>query len=121
MIVAFLAISVVIVLTKPFLRQKGVDVVVLQAANVLMYLVSLVAFLMTRPAIDSTNTHRFIRAVYTGFIVKFFVVVIAAFIYFQLVNKVNTPALILSMLLYFVYTYIEVSSLLRLMKGKKNA
>ena len=53
---------------------------------------------------------------------KFFVVAIAAFIYIMVTKKnVNKPALFFCMGLYIVYTFFEVSSLLRVLKQKKNA
>ena len=51
--------------------------------------------------------------------IKFFVCLIAAFIYFMLAKKnVNKPALIICMGLYIVYTVLEVAALQKLLKQK---
>jgi len=47
---------------------------------------------------------------------------VAAFAYIMMEKKnVNKPALIICMGLYLVYTFVEVSSLQKLLKQKKNA
>jgi hypothetical protein len=50
------------------------------------------------------------------------VIAIAAFIYIQMAKKeVNKPALFACMGLYLVYTFIEISTLTKMLKQKKNA
>ena len=60
---------------------------------------------------------------YGGFIIKFFTVAVAtSFTYIMITKKnVNKPALLSCMLLYVVYTFIEVKTLLGVLKQKKNA
>jgi hypothetical protein len=54
--------------------------------------------------------------------IKFFLIAIAAFVYIMVAKKnLNKPALITCMGLYLVYTFVEVSSLQKLLKQKKNA
>ena len=88
----------------------------------LLVFILLNVFLITYRSLQSSNPNSFVRAMYGGFIIKFFAVAIAAFIYIMITNKnVNKPALIACMLLYVVYTFIEVKTLLGLLKQKKNA
>ena len=49
--------------------------------NLLLFIVTLITFLLTYRSLKSTNPNVFVRAMYGGFIIKFFVVAIAAFIY----------------------------------------
>jgi len=122
MILVFIFLNVFFLLNQSWLAQKNLDQNVLIIGNLLLFLVSLVTFLITRKSLQSKNPNSFVRAMYGGFIVKFFVVAIAAFIYIMMAKKnVNKPALFTCMGLYIIYTFFEVSALLRLLKKKKNA
>ena len=122
MILIFIFLNAFFLLNKGWLAQKNLDQNVLIIGNLLLFLVSLVTFLITRQSLQSKNPNAFVRAMYGGFIVKFFVVAIAAFIYIMMAKKnVNKAALFTCMGLYIIYTFFEVSALLRLLKKKKNA
>lgn len=120
MFLVFIILNTLFIAGKSFLVKKGIDQSVVLIGNVVLFLVTFVAFHLTRRSLNNKNPHVFVRAVYTGFIVKFFIVVIAAFIYFQLAEQISKPALFVVLVLYLVYTFIEVSALLRLLKGQKN-
>ena len=67
------------------------------------------------------NTQGFLRLVYGAFLLKFFVLAIVAFIYIAVFKKViNKPGLFGCFGLYFIYTFIEMRSVLKLSK-KPNA
>jgi hypothetical protein len=107
---------------KTWLANKGIDQSVLIGGNLLLFLVSLITFLITYRSLKAKNPNIFVRAMYGGFIIKFFVVAIAAFIYIMVTKEhVNKPALFICMGLYVLYTFFEVSSLIRVLKQKKNA
>jgi hypothetical protein len=122
MILVFILLNAFFLVDRAWLDKKGIDQDVLIIGNMLLFLVSLGTFLITHRSLQSTNQNAFVRAMYGGFIIKFFVVAIAAFVYIMAAKKnVNKPALFICMGLYIVYTFIEVSSLLRVLKQKKNA
>lgn len=121
MLLVFVLINALLFLSKNWLAAKNVDYDVLIIGNLVLLLVSLISFLITYRSLDNQNAHAFVRAIYTGFIAKFFLVAIAAFIYIMLVDSINKPALFLCMGLYIVYAFLEVSSLLRILKKKRNA
>jgi len=122
MILIFIFLNAFFLLSKSWLAQKNLDQNVLIIGNLLLFLVSLVTFLITQRSLQSKNPNAFVRAMYGGFIVKFFVVAIAAFIYIMMAKKnVNKPALFTCMGLYIIYTFFEVSALLRVLKQKQNA
>jgi hypothetical protein len=107
---------------KSMLQRLNIDQDLLLFGNILLLLVTLCSFLLLTRGVYSANPNAFVRSMYGSFILKFFVIAIAAFVYIQLAQKaVNKPALIACMLLYIVYTFIEVSILLKLLKQKKNA
>ncbi len=121
MILVFILLNAFFMVGKSWLAQKGVDQDVLVIGNLVLFLVSLLSFLLTSRSLKSDNHHAFVRAVYSGFIIKFFVVALAAFVYIMLAeNGINKPALFICMALYFVYAFLEVSPLLRVLKQKKN-
>ena len=122
MILIFILLNAFFLTGRVWLAKKGIDQEVLIIGNMLLFLVSLVTFLITHRSLQSINPNAFVRAMYGGFIIKFFVVAIAAFVYIMATKKdVNKPALFTCMGLYIVYTFFEVSSLLRILKQKKNA
>lgn len=118
----FIAISSIAALSKSWLAAKGISLNVLLAGNLLLFMVSLIAFLITHKALRSSNPQAFVRAMYGSFIIKFFVLAIAAFIYIMVTKKnVNKPALVACAALYIIYTGIETRGLMKLLKQKKNA
>lgn len=122
MVLVFILINGFFVLAKSALDKWGVDQSVAIGGNLILFLVSLASFLLTRRSLRSANPNAFVRAIYGSFIIKFFVCAIAAFAYIMTVKKeVNKPALFICMALYIVYTALEVSALLKLLKQKKNA
>jgi hypothetical protein len=122
MIILFILLNAVFLTGKSWLTRKGIDTDVVIVGNLLLFLVSLASFLLTRRSLASANPHSFVRAMYGSFIIKFFVCAIAAFVYIVAVKKdVSKPALFVCMGLYIAYTAIEVSSLTKLLKQQKNA
>ena len=122
MILVFILLNVFFITARQWLVNKGVDQEVMIIGNLLLFVVSVIIFLITHRSLQSSNPNSFVRAMYGGFIIKFFAVAIAAFIYIMIAKKnVNKPALFACMLLYVVYTFIEVKTLLGVLKQKKNA
>lgn len=122
MILIFILINAFLITGKDWLAKKGIDQEVLIVGNLVLFAVMFLSFVLTRRSFNSSNPQHFVRAIYGGFIIKFFVIAIAAFAYIMVVKKnVNKPALFTCMGLYVLYTVFEVSSLLRLLKPKKNA
>lgn len=107
---------------KSWLEKNGVDQLVLIGGNLLLFIVSLTAFFITFKALKSANPQAFVRAMYGSFMIKFFLIVVAAFIYIMIAKKeVNKPALVICGGLYIIYTAIETRALMKLLKQKKNA
>jgi hypothetical protein len=107
MLIVFVFLSAFFVTGRAFLVKKGADPDVLIVGNLLLFGVSLLAFLISYKALQSSNPQSFVRAMYGSFIIKFFVIAIAAFVYIMITKKdVNKPSLIGCMILYAVYTFI---------------
>jgi hypothetical protein len=122
MILVFILLNAFFLVGKDWLLKKGIDQEVLIAGNLILFIVTLVTFLITYRSLKAGNPNVFVRAMYAGFIIKFFVIAITAFVYIMAVKKnVNKPALFTCMGLYVVYTVLEIGSLFRILKQKKNA
>src|SRR4051812_37146466 len=118
----FVILTALFVSTKTLLTRWNVDQDVLIVGNMVLIIVTLVSYLLLYRGLQSVNPHAFVRAMYLSFIVKFFIIVLAAALYILIAkSKVNKPGLIICLFLYLVYTFIEVSVLTKLMKQKKNA
>ena len=122
MILVFILLNAFFIAGKNMLARWEVDQSVVITGNLILFVVSLASFLLTRRSLTSANPNAFVRAMYGSFMIKFFVCAIAAFAYIMAVKKeLSKPALITCMGLYIVYTAIEVSALTKLLKHRKNA
>jgi hypothetical protein len=121
LVLFFLALNGFFIAGDAMLRRWGADRDVLIIGNVLLFAITLVSFLVSSRGLRSTNTHAFIRSVYGSIMLKLFLCIIAAFIYIAIYQKnLNKPALFTLMGLYLVYTFMEVSILMKLLKQKPN-
>jgi hypothetical protein len=121
-VILFIILNGFFIAGKSMLERWGMDREVLIIGNLVLFLVTLTSFLITQRGLNNSNTHAFIRSVYGGFMIKFFVCAIAAFVYISM-NKehLNRPALFTCMGLFLVYLFLEVAALMKLLKAKKNA
>ena len=104
------------------MEEKGVDQSVLIIGNLILFLATLGSVIISWRGVTSSNPQASVRSMYGSFMIKFFVIAIAAFVYIMVTKKdVNKPALIACAGLYIVYTFIEVAVLTRMLKKKKNA
>ena len=121
LVIIFILLNAVFITAKSWLAKKGVDQEILIVGNLILFVVSLSAFLLTNKSLKSSNPNAFVRAMYGSFIIKFFVVAIAAFIYIMVAKKnVNKPALIACAGLYIIYTGLETRALMKTLRQKKN-
>jgi hypothetical protein len=118
----FIVLTVFFYFAKNMLEENGVDHLVLIAGNTILVAVTVLAYLVSARSFPSTNPNASVRALYGSFMIKFFLIAIAAFAYIIAARKnVNKPALIICMGLYMIYTFIEVSVLTKSLRKKENA
>lgn len=105
-----------------WLVKKGVNNDVLIFGNLIVFIATLLSVIVYLRSLKGSGGGAALRGMYGSFMIKFFTCLVAAFAYIMVVKKnVNKPALIICLGLYVVYTVIEVSSLQKLLKQKKNA
>jgi hypothetical protein len=121
LLIVFIVLNGFFIAAKSWLAEKGIQHEVLIVGNMLICGVSLLSVLITQRSFKSTNPNVFVRAVYSGFVIKFFVLAIAALIYIVMSGQnVSRPAIFSCMALYGIYSFIEVAALMRILKQKKN-
>jgi hypothetical protein len=117
----FLALMAVFFLLWIFDKNSGVDYRVLMGGNLLLFIIGMISLKMNTGAMKHQNTQGFLRLVYGAFLLKFFVLAMVAFVYIALFKKaINKPGLFGCFGLYFIYTFIEMRSVLKMSK-KPNA
>ena len=116
----FLVVVIVIFAMKKTLEASDVNTSLLLGGNVLLYLVSLVSIMMYSKKIDPKRPGAAVSGVYGGFMLKFAVIAIAAFLYMLLTPVINKNGLIGCAILYLVYHILGTYLSLQLNKKKEN-
>jgi len=121
LVIIFLIVAVVILVGRDFLQKNGFDWQVLSGGNLFIYLVTAVSMHMLSKGLHADNTHAFLRNAYGGIMVKLFACAGAAFIYILVSGEnLNKPGLFACMLLYLIYTFVELSVIMKQSNAKKN-
>ena len=121
-IMIFLVLNSVFLVLMKKLETWGVDYSVLVIGNLLVFAISFLSYWMAVRGLTTKNNHAFFRWVYGSVMLKLFLLAGVAFAYIMMNKKeVNKPALFFCMGLYIVYTFIEVSALMKVNKQKTNA
>lgn len=122
MLLLFIVVNALFIAGQHTAARWGIDNEVVIVGNLILCALTVCAFLITRRSLRSENPNVFVRAMYSNFMIKLFVCAAAAFTYFIIAKpNVNKPGILVCMGLYAVYTAIEVSSLTKLLRNKKNA
>jgi len=104
------------------LEAWGFDYSVLVFGNIIVFGISLLSYWMAVKGLTTKNNHAFFRWVYGSVMMKLFILAGVAFVYIMMNKKeVNTPGLFFCMGLYVIYTFIEISGLMKVSKQKTNA
>src|SRR4030095_13678041 len=101
----FLGLTAVILALKFVLPDAGIDYRVLFLGILLLFIIGWISVRMNKKAMEHKNLQVFLRLVYGSFLMKFFLLALAAFIYIAIYKKnINKPALFGCCALYFIYT-----------------
>ena len=121
LVIVFVITAGLIFIFREFLETRGFDWQVLSGGNLLVYIVTVVSMHLLSKGLNADNTNAFLRGAYSGILLKLFACAGAAFIYILLAGKnLNKPALFGCMFLYLVYTFVELSVILKQSNAKKN-
>lgn len=117
----FIIIGVILIFAKEFFKRNhiNIDVEVLQGANAILYILSLITLNLQIKAMKNTNPNVFIRSVMGSMIIKMFIVVAIVFAYTILSgDHFNKRGIFISLFFYLIYLAVEVYSLMKLNKQK---
>lgn len=121
LVVVFLIAAVLIFVFRDFLESHGFDWQVLSGGNLFIYLVTAVSMHMLTKGLNAPHTNAFLRNAYGAILIKLFACAGAAFIYILVSGKnLNKPALFGCMFLYLLYTFVELSVIMKYSNAKKN-
>jgi len=122
LILVFFLITLAMVLGKNLLLRLGADPMVIIAGNTLLFAVSLGSFFLYQRAMAHPTTMGFLRNTYSGLFLKLLACVFAILIYVMIAkDHVNKPGIFACVFLYFVYTLLEMRSLMQWNKARRNA
>lgn len=118
----FIVLSIVFFVAAGALMTRGIDYRVLLTGNVLLFAVTAVSFFLYIKGLRNQNVQAFIRVMYGSLLIKFFVCLVAVLIYAMVARTaVNRGGILGDFVLYLLYTFLEVRTLLRISKKPKNA
>jgi hypothetical protein len=120
-VILFIVLNAFFIAGRGLLERWGASQDVLIWGNLLLFVLTIVSFFVAQKGLWDTNPHAFVRSVFGSIMLKLFASLIAAFIYIFLTRKdLNKPAFFTLMGLYLVYTFIEVSTLTKMLKQRAN-
>ena|SRR5579862_6778846 len=100
----------------------NVSIEVLFIGNLILYIATSCSFAFYQKALRNNNVHFFMRMFYAALFIKMFSCIVATILYVVIAkSNVNKMAIIGCLILYCVYTFIEIKILMRLSRQQKNA
>ena len=121
-VILFVIINGFFLIGKNMLQRWDVDEDVVAVGNMILFVITLISFLLAQRGLNNSHPHAFVRAVYMSVMLKLFACIIVAFVYISVYkSNLNKPALFICMGLYLVYTFLEVATLTKMLKQKRNA
>ena len=95
------------------------DKAVMIVGNTILFVATFISFYLYLRSLANNNVHAFLRMIYGGMFAKMLICLFAALIYIMIVKKdVSKGAIFGLMFLYFVYTFTEISIIMKL--SRKN-
>ena len=107
---------------KSLLARWSVNQEVMILGNIILFTATAISYYFYYKSLQNNNSHAFARMITLGMFIKLLLCLGASFIYIMVAGKeVNLGGVIGCMILYMIYTFMEVSSLMKLSKRNKNA
>jgi hypothetical protein len=122
LLIFFICINAFLIAAKNWLAIRGIDQTVVILGNLLLCVVTFLSLYFYQRAMTHPSTAGFLRNTYSGIMIKLFVCMIVVLLYALAAGtKMNKGGLFACIFLYFVYAILEMRSLLRWNKERKNA
>lgn len=118
-VIIFFIVTALCLILSFWLDANNVNHNVLLNANVLLFFLGLISAFMHIKSLRSNNPYAFVRNVTALSFIKLIVIAVAVFIYlFTSKENKSIYAVGIAMLLYVIYTIIEVKAAMRLNKDR---
>src|SRR4051812_25171966 len=115
--ILFIIVNSFCFLFKNWLDAKNIDHLVVIGANCILFVLSATVYYLHKKAAKNKNPHAFVRSVMAGTFIKLVVIAVAVIVYLIMVGENKSVyGIIAGIVLYFVYTFIEVKSVSRINK-----
>lgn len=121
-IIVFIVTTIILVVVPDlsFLWQMNKTVMIV--GNAILFIATTISFLLFARSLGNSNVHGFMRMIYGGMFAKMLICLFAAVIYIMAVKKgVSKGAIFGCMFLYFVYTFLEISIIMKLSRKDRYA
>ena len=117
----FIALNGFFLSGKKWLDGWGIEQDTVIIGNLILALITFFSYFLALRGLKNPNPHAFVRSVYASMLLKLFLTIVIVFLYVFLNQKTyNKPGLFTCMGLYLVYSFLEVSILMKLVKGNVN-
>ncbi|MBN9297603.1 MAG: hypothetical protein J0I41_11355 [Filimonas sp.] len=117
--IIFILVNTICLIYTTALVQKGFDPLVIQGANLILFVLALIGAFMHNRAVKSNNPHAFVRSIMSAMVLKLFVIGASVFIYLYLAGaQRNVKGIVIGMVLYILYSILEVKGAYSLNKEK---
>lgn len=121
LIFIFVSVNALCVIFNDKLDEKNINHLVVQGANLLLFLLMFISAWLHYKAMHKNNPHAFIRSVLSATVIKMFVIAAATFIYLLAAGEERSVnAVLVGMGLYIIYTTVELRGIFRLNKENTN-
>jgi hypothetical protein len=126
---AFVPLAIIfIVTTILFISVPSLDFLwnmdkrVMTGGNVVLFIATFISFYLFSRSLANNNVHAFLRMIYGGMFAKMLICLFAALLYIMIAKKdVSKGAIFGLMFLYFVYTFVEISIIMKLSRKERYA
>ncbi|TKK68831.1 hypothetical protein FC093_09040 [Ilyomonas limi] len=121
LIFIFVSVNALCVIFNDKLDAYHINHLVVQGANLLLFVLMTISAYLHFKALRSSNPHAFLRSVLSATVIKLFVIAGATFIYlFAAGEQRSVYAVLVGMVLYIIYTAVELRGLFRMNKQNNN-
>ena len=115
-------VSTVIIIAAPSLEFLwGMTKSVMLVGNTILFVATAFSFYLFQQSLQSKNVQASFRMIYGGMFAKMMICLFAVLIYIMVAQKVSRGGVFGCMFLYFLYTFVEVSIILKLSRKIKDA
>jgi hypothetical protein len=119
-VIIFVVTTLIFILVPSLDFLWNMSKIVMLAGNAVLFVATFISFYLFSRSLGNNNVHAFLRMIYGGMFAKMLICLFAALIYIMIVKKgVSKGAIFGCMFLYFVYTFVEISIIMKLSRKDK--